>query len=422
MTEVGQRDNGARPFRLGVNYWPARHAMSFWRYWDEVSVAADFARIQDLGLDSVRLFLTWEDFQPSPDVVDVRMLQLLRKTLDLAASLDLMVMPTLFTGHMSGANWFPGWAVRRTTTAQRFPCVCGGQVVPAEPINWYTDRELRAAQIRLASDCAAALAGHSALLAWDLGNENSNCVVPDSRDSARDWLLAMTDAMRSQDSDTPITVGLHMEDLEENRRLLPSDAARVCDFLTMHGYPGYASFTNGPTDERLLPFLAQLTRFLGDGKEVLFSEFGVPTRAHAVSSRDVTPPSGAVGPTLISESGAASYVRRSLRALEQSGATGAMLWCYSDYRAALSSEPPFDRAPHELSFGLFHSNASTKAAAEEVRAFSRRDPMINEVVRISQERFIDLSPDDYYDAPSWHLRRLFVKYCAALGEAAPFDQ
>ena len=44
-----------------------RTAMSWWSSFDRAEVAADFARIAAGGLDSVRVFLTWEDFQPAPD-------------------------------------------------------------------------------------------------------------------------------------------------------------------------------------------------------------------------------------------------------------------------------------------------------------------------------------------------------------------
>ena len=54
------------PFRVGVNYWPARTATGWWAQFDQAVVAADFARIAGSGLDSVRVFLTWEDFQPAP--------------------------------------------------------------------------------------------------------------------------------------------------------------------------------------------------------------------------------------------------------------------------------------------------------------------------------------------------------------------
>lgn len=422
MTSVSDAERAAQPFRLGVNYWPAQSAMGFWRNFDEVALVRDFGQVKGAGLDSVRLFLSWEDFQPSPAVVDTKMLGLLQKVLDHASSAGLLIMPTLFTGHMSGANWFPAWAVSPTKHPQRFPVVCDGRAIPAEPINWYADEALRAAQTRLASECATTLAGHPALLAWDLGNENSNCMVPDSTESARAWLFSITEALRSSDPKSPITMGLHMEDLEEHRGLTPGDAAEVCDFLTMHGYPGYASFTSGPTDERLLPFLAQLTAFLGAGMPVLFSEFGVPTLPRGRSSPGESSSGPNSGPKLVTESEAADYLHRGLRALQQSGATGAMMWCFSDYAPHLFDGPPFDSAPHERSFGLFRSDGSAKPAVDEIRAFSLRCPEVAVAPRIQNSDFIDLAIDDYYDSPERHLERLFRRYCAALGESSPFSE
>lgn len=411
-----------RPFRVGVNYWPARSAMGFWRSWNESRLNDDFARITRAGFDSVRLFLPWEDFQPTPEVVDSRMLGFLCRTLDAASLAGLSVMPTLFMGHMSGANWFPGWAVRREGGRQRFPMVCGGRVVPARPIDWYQSEPIRSSQIRLASECAAALAGHEALLAWDLGNENSNCVVPTSRTHARSWLLSITDAIRNEDPKSPITMGLHMEDLEEFRHLTPQDAAEACDFLTMHGYPGYASFTRGPTDERLLPFLAQLTRFLGGGKEVFFTEFGVPTRPELPASGRLSSRESENGPELVGEDEAADYVARGLRALVECGTTGAMLWCYSDYSSELLDQVPFDGAPHEGTFGMFRVGGAAKPAADAVSSFAGKRPRVAASPRLSEESFIDLSHDDYYDDPKRHLERLYRRYCAALGEREPFNE
>ncbi|MDA1062180.1 MAG: hypothetical protein O2895_04630, partial [Chloroflexi bacterium] len=106
----GALDRGER-FRLGVNYWPARTAMGWWADFDQDEVAADFARIAAAGFDSVRLFLTWEDFQPAPDRVDALMLRRLVLVADLAAAAGLQVVPTLFVGHMSGVNWIPRWAL-----------------------------------------------------------------------------------------------------------------------------------------------------------------------------------------------------------------------------------------------------------------------------------------------------------------------
>jgi endo-1,4-beta-mannosidase len=406
-----------RPFRLGVNYWPANSAMSFWQNWQEATLHEDFARMKAIGLDSVRLFLTWEDFQPSPTMVNRQAIDRLVKTCNSALQAGLDVMPTLFTGHMSGANWLPDWALGGDVPNTRFRSISSGKVATLHPSNWYTDTALRRAQVKLATECASALAGHPAVLAWDLGNENSNCTLPPDKESALSWLHGLTTALRAKDPNTPITLGLHMEDLEEDRKLGPEQAAEACDFLTMHGYPGYASFTSGPTDERLLPFLSQLTRFLGGGKEVFFTEFGVPTwpasSAHAPISNQ--------GPALVSEAEAAAYIQRSLRALHSCGATGAMLWCHSDYSPALFDQPPLDAAPHERSFGLFRADGTAKPVTDELLAFSLELPQVSPGSSIAEDLFIDLSSDEYYRSPRQHLPRLFHRYCAALATPLPLS-
>ena len=58
--------------------------MGWWADFDRTEVAADFARIAGSGLDSVRIFLTWDDFQPTPTQVDPGMLQRLVTVADLA--------------------------------------------------------------------------------------------------------------------------------------------------------------------------------------------------------------------------------------------------------------------------------------------------------------------------------------------------
>ena len=55
--------------------------MGWWSAFERSEVAADFSRIAASGFDSVRLFLTWEDFQPTPDSVDPQMIERLVDTL-----------------------------------------------------------------------------------------------------------------------------------------------------------------------------------------------------------------------------------------------------------------------------------------------------------------------------------------------------
>ncbi len=385
--------------------------MGFWRAFEPAEVAADFARIASCGFDSVRLFLLWEDFQPAPDRVDLGMVARLVSTLELASAAGLAVMPTLFTGHMSGVNWIPPWALGGAAGDARFRVVSAGRVVTSGLASWYDDAAIWRAQVLQAREVAGAVAGHPALWAWDLGNESSNCVIPASTTLARDWLLRVTDALRGADDQVPITVGLHMEDLEQDRRLGPREAAEACDFLTMHGYPGYAPWAAGPTDERLLPFLMRVTRWLGGGADVLFSELGVPTR-HGADRDDERPPADVV-PALVSEQEAASYLHRALEALVASGSTGAMLWCHADYAEEIWIRPPLDLAIHERSFGIWRADGSEKPAAGAARTFARAHHRARAPEQIS-DLWIDLDAEHFSRAPSLELPRLYRRYCAAL--------
>ena len=378
--------------------------MGWWADFDQSEVVADFARIAAGGLDSVRLFLTWEDFQPTRHEVDQEMLDRLVTVADLAARAGLAIVPTLFTGHMSGVNWLPGWALGGSERDDRFRVVSGGKVNGAGLRNWYADEEITRAQALLAGEAAAALAGHEALLAWDLGSENSNCVVPPSRSSARRWLQRISTAIRAADQTALVMVGLHMEDLEEDRKLGPPEATEVCDLLSMHGYPIYATWADGPTDEHLLPFLAQITRWLGKGREVMFSEFGLPTYRAGDESRERAPEQSAS--LLVEEEAAAAYMQRALAALRGAGCAGAMVWCYTDYDPAIWAKPPLDVAIHERSFGLWRADGSPKPVVAAVQAFTGTT-RLNPPEHLA---WIDIDPHEFYADPRLHLPRLYRRY------------
>lgn len=394
---------GQAPFRLGINYWPARTAMRWWTMFDPAEVALDFERIAESRFDSVRLFLRWEDFQPEPDRVDLETLGRLVTVADLAARAGLQIMPTLFTGHMSGVNWIPDWALGGTDRDDRFRVVSGETVVSAGLRNWYADAAVAEAQALLAGEAATALAGHESLWAWDLGNESSNCVVPSDRAQAKGWLEQMTSAIRAADGSTLITVGLHMEDLEEDRKLGPREASDVCDFLTMHGYPIYARWAESGTDAHLVPFLARITRWLGGGLDVLFSEFGLPTfqrgdpdgeRARSLSASP-----------LVEEQDAARYTGEVLAGLVRAGCTGAMNWCYSDYPADTWTDPPLDESVHERHFGLWRADGSAKPALAAIAASAgvqRADA--------PDDGWVDIDQAGFWVQPGVELPRLYGRY------------
>lgn len=387
----------AQRFRIGVNYWPRSSAMQWWNRFDPLEVRDDFQRIAASGCDCVRFFLLWPHFQPDPKRVDGTMLERLVTVVRIAEACHLDVMPTLFTGHMSGVNWIPGWAIDDRVSKQRFRLVSEAGFHAGTPRNWFTDDFVLEAQVLHATEVAGALAGASNLWAWDLGNENSNCCIPPSRAAAINWLQRISEALRTQTPEAKVTIGLHMEDLEEDRRLGPREASKICDFLCMHGYPIYASFAHGPTDARLVPFLSRLTSWLGDSARVLFTEFGLPTRRPGGETSTIF--------ELTTEQDAATYTADVLHGLWRTGALGALLWCYGDYDPEIFTEPPLDLATHERSFGLWRADGTPKAAVQVLRRFAETSPSVQPQLGIPTTA--TESVRRYHDSPGESLARLY---------------
>jgi endo-1,4-beta-mannosidase len=200
----------------------------------------------------------------------------------------------------------------------------------------------------------------------------------------------MGEALRSSDPSCRVTIGLHMEDLEQDRKIGPGEAAEVCDFLCMHGYPLYASWARSATDAALPAFLAEVTRWLG-GKDVFFEEFGMPAR------------------TSEEEDAADVFVAEALDLLYEAGTLGAMLWCYSDYPPENWDKPPLDVAPHERFFGLWRADGTPKPAA---RHLARYRGVTRKPAPIAPE-WIDSDRMAFYDAPLETLRHLYLRYSPA---------
>jgi endo-1,4-beta-mannosidase len=386
-------------FRLGVNYWPAEHAMDWLAAYDPEATRRDFARARAAGLDCLRVFVRWSDVQPTEATIDTAVLESLVDAADAAWEVGAELIVTLFVGHMSGVNWAPEWAAGGADGDRRFRVVTTGSgAASARGLrNWYSDPGIGVAQERLAVAVASALRGHPAVWMWDLGNENSNCTIPPDATTGTVWLERMSGAIRASDPGRLITVGLHMEDLEDDRRIGPAEAARYCDVVSMHGYPAYTAWATGPADDRLLPFLALLTRWLAGGAAVLFEEFGLPTGTPAGTGPD----------RLVGEDAAAAYTGRALDGLRRAGCLGALLWCFADYVPALHRRPPFDEARHERSFGLWRADGSAKPAVAEI---------IRRTGRLRQSPpedlpWLDLDVSEFLADRTRQLPCLYRRYC-----------
>ena len=371
-------------FLLGVNYWPRRSAMYMWQRFDLGEIREDMARIKGLGLDLVRFFLRWDDFQPAPDAMDEAMLRRFDAVMQAIGDAGLRAMPTLFCGHMSGVNWLPHWSLDPDVPHGRFRTI-SNNVAQAYGIgDFYADPALLDAQEFFARAVGERTRANPALYAWDLGNEFSNLREPARPADAAAWSARLTRAL-IETSEGMVTGGTHGEDVERDRHLRPSSLAQPWNIATMHGYSVYATFSRGRLDPDVVPFYARLMEAFAK-KPLLFTEFGLPAYP-STSDYEI-----------------ATYALLVLERLHAAGAIGAMWWCWADYVRSLEAQPPFDLAPHELSFGIVRSDGTERSVARVLAQFAaQKRPVIGSPAPIADEA-------DFYAGLPGEIDALYRRY------------
>ncbi len=399
----------SQPFILGVNYWPRRKAMFWWSDFDAGEVREEFSVIASLGMQVVRIFLLWEDFQPAPDTVSPERLRDLRTVCDIAADLGLGLDITFFTGHMSGPNWAPPWLLdERVPPMPPGKLISGGRPVNIGYRNYFTDPVAREAQRLQVRTVVGALRDHPGVWMWNLGNEPDLFAIAPDRETGRAWVQEMTGLIKSIDPAHPVTCGLHSASLFRSDPLRIDDTFTIADVAVMHSYPMYVPWLDNPLDPDYVPFTCALTTALC-GKPTLMEEFGGCTAPPGEPSQtwEWVSYGEPRAQFMASEEDFAAYIEAVLPRLVQVGATGAMIWCYADYAPELYDRPPCLESLHERFFGLVRPDGSLKPHAEVIRQFAAAQPVVQPPVHTVS---LDMTPDDFYADPEGNVRRLYKTY------------
>ena len=90
--------DGERMIPVGVNYWPASCGVEMWEDWPAEEIQHDLDVLVELGLNCIRFFLRWQDFEPQPGVYQAVMFDRLVRFLGWCADRGLYAQPSLFVG------------------------------------------------------------------------------------------------------------------------------------------------------------------------------------------------------------------------------------------------------------------------------------------------------------------------------------
>lgn len=401
-------------FTLGVNYWPRRKAMYWWDNFDAGEVREEFSIIREIGLNVVRIFLLWDDFQPEPDSVSKKALDHLVTVADIAGENNLGLDVTFFTGHMSGPNWSPRWLLGGELPFKGGneiirDIVSSGKPVPQGYYNMFHHEVAINAERLLLQTVVGMLKDHKAIWLWNLANEPDLFAWPLTSDEGAAWVKQMVDLIKSIDPKHPVTIGLHGDGLHRDNGLRIDKVYKHTDLAVMHSYPMYTAWARKPLDPDFVPFTCALTAALA-GKPILMEEFGGPTAGPGEPSHIMkwTETNGRLREQFMaSEEEFAEFIGLTIPKLQESGATGAMIWCYADYVPELWDLPPCNNSQHERFFGLVRADGSLKPHAKVIQDFAATKPQVQPTPDYAKFK---VDPAEFYKNPTPFLLDFYRQY------------
>lgn len=342
-----------RTFILGVNYWASNAGADMWRNWDEEVVEKDLTLLRENGIEVLRVFPNWRDFQPvepafggnhrlceyrmvgdkipsNPYYLDETMLLRFAQFCQMAQEKGLKLIVGLITGWMSGRLYIPSVLFEK---------------------NLYTDPVALYFQQLFVKGFVSRMKSEESIYAWDLGNE-CNCMDQAvRREEAYSWSSMIVNAIRACDAARPIVSGMHSLELEGVWNI--QDQGEVTDILSTHPYPFWVEHCLlTPLDDfrTLLHATAQTGYYASVGrKPCLVEELG------------------SMGPMVCDEEKAAGFLKTNLWSNWAHGAPGLLWWCA--HEQSHLTAPPYDWNMCERELGMTDRGYQPKPTLLQMKEF-----------------------------------------------------
>ncbi|MEU7576105.1 cellulase family glycosylhydrolase [Streptomyces sp. NPDC041068] len=316
---------------VGVNYHPSPTGCDYWREWDGARLDDDFRRMAAAGLNTVRVFVFWADFEPKEGVYDPAMTGRLRELARTAALHGLYCLPSLLTIWMNGQRFDPPWREGR---------------------DLWRDADMRERERAFVHHVAGVLSDEPNILAYDLGDEvihvDSASSAALGADEVRAWWGTLASAIREADPDALVLQAGEASAVLGGHAFRPEHAERL-DMVGLHGFPVWTPFhIESVAARKATAFLPYLVRRGSPHRPVYVDELGSYGCDEATAAR---------------------YLRAAAHSAFAAGAVGTAVWCWQDFT---TERKPYALRPNERHVGLLAADGREKAALAEYRAFARR--------------------------------------------------
>ena len=347
-------------FIIGCNYWGSKHGTDMWRKWDAESVRNDFKALSEYGVEVLRVFPNWREFQPVISIktcqggfgeylcadetridneyaIDYKMMERFSLLCDFANEFNIKLNVGIVTGWMSGRLFVP-------------PVLEGKNLI--------NDSEALMLQSKFVKGFVRYFKDRPEIISWELGNE-CNCMgEAQSRSDAYVWTSLVRNAIYCEDQTRPIISGMHSLDNGKEwpgynyNRWTVQDQGEICDILTPHPYPSPTVYADREACNTMRPLLSPAAHV------VYYSGIGKKPAIIQETSVNI--------PTLGNEDMSADWLRGTMLNGWANGSLGLLWWCAHEHLHIVDAHP-YNACMIERQLGILNTDLSPKKVALEMK-------------------------------------------------------
>ena len=346
-----------KKFILGCNYWASNAGTEMWKNWDEQAVRDDLAILSKNGVEYMRVFPNWRDFQPiiplmegqgkvmeyrlegdiipdNPYYLDETMMSRFSIFCDICEEYNVKLIVGLLTGWMSGRLFIPAGLFGK---------------------NLYTDPVALLFEQRFIKGFVSRFKNKKSIYAWDLGNE-CNCMSPsDNNFVSESWTGIISNAIRANDNTRQVISGMHSLGADPLSNWSIEGQAEFNDILTTHPYPywvGYARNDEIGTFRTTMHATCETKLYAGVGRKPCLVE-----------------ETGTMGPMMCTNELAGDFLRCNMFSNWANGSLGVMWWCANEQTNLKTV--PYTWNMCEVELGMIDADRKPKPVLCEMGKFSQ---------------------------------------------------
>lgn len=343
-------------FILGCNYWASNAGTEMWNQWDENAIREDLEILTKHGVEYLRVFPNWKDFQPvmpmmtsqgkiieyrlegdiipeNPYFLDEEIMERFSIFCDICEEFNVKLIVGLLTGWMSGRLFIPSALFGK---------------------NLFTDPVALLFEQRFIKGFVQRFKNKNAIYAWDLGNECNCMSISENNYISENWTGIISNTIKANDNTRPIVSGMHSLSSDPLAIWSIRGQAEFNDILTTHSYPYWCAHTR---KDEIGTFR---TTMHATCETKLYSDIGEkPCLVEEI---------GTMGPMVCSDERAAEFLRCNMFSNWANGSAGVMWWCANEQTNLKT--PPYTWNMCEVELGMINAKRKPKPVLKEMGKFS----------------------------------------------------